>query len=120
MKPCAIEWITIPAPNLEAAIAFYREVFGFTLEKFNERFWVFRAGNISGGLDLDLTVNGAGIGFSITVPDMNSAVRLIAEHGGTIAKQPYELAPGAGFSAKFTDPSGNLLELYAERMGLQD
>ncbi len=116
MKPCAIEWITIPAPNLEAGIVFYRDVFGFTLEKFNERFWVFRAGNISGGLDLDLSVNGAGIGFSVTVPDMQGAMERITAFGGTIVKDPCELAPGAGFSAKFTDPSGNLLELYAERM----
>jgi predicted enzyme related to lactoylglutathione lyase len=38
MEPCKIEWITIPAPDLESAKTFYAEAFGFSMSKFNHRF----------------------------------------------------------------------------------
>ncbi|MCU0610387.1 MAG: VOC family protein [Candidatus Eisenbacteria bacterium] len=114
MEPCRIEWITIPAPDLEAAKAFYGNVFGFDLKEFNERFWVFKAGNLGGGLDRDLPVAPPGIGFSITVSDIPDTLRTVIEHGGQVLSEPYSLGPGAGFCARVADPNGNVLELYSE------
>ncbi len=114
---CKIEWITIPAPDLDKAKTFYSAVFGFTLSHFNARFVVFKAGNISGGLDQDLEPGKAGIGFSITVENITDAIAQIIEHQGRVLKEPYALGPGAGFCAQFQDPNGNLLELYADNLG---
>jgi uncharacterized protein len=114
MEPCKIEWLTIPAPDLQAAKAFYEAVFGFSVSKFSERFWVFKSGSLSGGLDADLEPNGKGIGFSITVPEIASWLKNVVSNGGSIDRPGYSLGPGAGYCARFLDPNGNLLELYAE------
>ncbi|MGI6544653.1 MAG: VOC family protein [Limnochordia bacterium] len=54
---CKIGWITLPAPDLGSAKTFYSEVFGFIISEYSDRFWVFKAANLSGGLDRDLVVN---------------------------------------------------------------
>jgi len=113
---CKIEWITIPAPNLEAAKTFYSNCFGFTYEHYNDRFVVFKAGNLSGGFDQDLVPADAGIGFSVTVDSMNKAVELVMANGGTILIPPYEIGPNTGYCAKFRDPNGNALELYSTKL----
>ena len=115
-EPCGIEWITIPAPDLEAAKSFYANCFGFELDQYNERFVVFKALNLSGGLDQDLEPAAEGIGFSVTVPSMEETLRLVVENGGTVFRDPYELGPGAGYSARIRDPNGNALELYSEEV----
>ena len=115
MSSCRIEWITVPAPDLDATKIFYNRVFGFELSDYNDRFCVFKAGNISGGFDRDLVVNSKGIGFSITVPNITQTIQDIVENGGQILKAVYSLGPGSGFSAKFSDPNGNVLELYSQQ-----
>lgn len=113
---CTIEWITIPAPNLELAKRFYSELFGFQLSPYNDRFVVFTAGNISGGLDQDLQASAHGIGFSITVNAMNETIGKLAEFSCEILREPYQLGPNAGYCARFKDPNGNVLELYADTL----
>ena len=116
MTSCKIEWITIPAPDLEAAKHFYEEVFGFEISKFSNHFWVFKAGNLSGGLDKALSANGNGIGFSVTVDCIEVALVNIVQCGGEVLKPGYPLGPGAGFCAQFKDPNGNTLELYSSNL----
>ncbi|NLL43813.1 MAG: hypothetical protein GX251_10800 [Firmicutes bacterium] len=120
MDPCKIEWLTVPAPDLGAAKKFYETVFGFSVSPFSERFWVFQSGTLKGGLDADLTPNGQGIGFSITVPAINRALEAIERGGGSIVEPGYSLGSGAGFCAKFKDPNGNVLELYSDRLNLSE
>ena len=112
---CKIEWVTIPAEDLEAAKEFYSEVFGFRLTPFSETLVVFEAGNISGGLDQELRSCGdGGIGFSITVGSINECIEKLNKYSCEILREPYELGPNAGTIAKFKDPNGNILELYSE------
>jgi predicted enzyme related to lactoylglutathione lyase len=113
MDTCRIEWITIPAPDLEAAKSFYSEVFGFELAPFSDRFVVFKCGNLSGGLDQDLQPSPSGIGFSITVPSMREYLERIRRFGCEVIRESYELGPGRGFCCRFRDPNGNCLELYS-------
>lgn len=113
MEPCRIEWLTIPAPKLDAAKEFYENTFGFSVARYSDRFWTFNAGNISGGFDSDLAVNDGGIGFSITVSSISQTILKIQENGGTIVKGCFSLGQGAGYCARFYDPNGNLLELYS-------
>lgn len=113
---CKIEWLTIPAPDLDVAKRFYSACFCFTYEDYNDRYVIFKAGNISGGLDQDQIPSNVGIGFSITVPTMTKAVKQVIDNGGKILRQPYEIGPSAGFCTKFSDPNGNVLELYSSIM----
>ena len=113
-KTCEIEWITIPAEDLELAKEFYSEVFGFRLTPFNETFVVFETGNISGGLDQELrSCESGGVGFSITVGSINECIKRLIKYECEILREPYELGPNAGYIAKFKDPNGNILELYS-------
>ncbi|MCK5585474.1 VOC family protein [Candidatus Bipolaricaulota bacterium] len=113
IEAARIEWIVIPAPDLQTAETFYREVFGFTITPYSETYLVFKAGNISGALDQELNPSVDGLSFSLTVSDIDGTLRLIREFGGDVVRERYELRPGAGFCAKFKDPNGNVLELYS-------
>ncbi|MCK5246937.1 VOC family protein, partial [Candidatus Bipolaricaulota bacterium] len=44
IEAARIEWIVIPAPDLQTAETFYREVFGFTITPYSETYLVFKAG----------------------------------------------------------------------------
>jgi len=111
--PCRVEWLTIPAPDLETARSFYQTVFGFTVTEWRDGFWTFRAGNLGGGLDRELPVARSGIGFSITVDTIDPTLEAIVAAGGEIVRPAESLGPGNGSFARFRDPNGNLLELYA-------
>jgi predicted enzyme related to lactoylglutathione lyase len=101
MKTCNIEWLTIPAHNLESTRLFYEQVFGFSVSEYTDRYWVFKAGNIMGGFDADLEPNQKGISFSITVLSISEALSEIEKHGGSILKYGYPL--GSGYCAQFKD-----------------
>ena len=112
-SPASIEYIISPAPDLQAAEIFYREVFGFSISPYSGTYLVFKAGNLSGALDQDLTPSANSLSYSLTVCDIDETLQLIREHGGDVVRVRYELGSGAGFCAKFKDPHGNILELYA-------
>lgn len=111
--PCCIEWIVIPAPDIETARVFYGEVFGFTFREFSPTFLTFQAGNIRGALNAELSVAEGGVLFSITVGDMEEAVRRITGQGGAILSDRQSLGTDAGSWLRFRDPNGVELELYS-------
>ncbi|MCG8353478.1 MAG: VOC family protein [Chloroflexales bacterium] len=111
---CSIEWLLIPAPDLERAKAFYATVFHFEITDYSDTFAVFKTGNISGGLDNSLVPSTVGTSLSITVADIPSVLEVITKHGGKVIKPKYALGPNAGFCAKFADPNGNAYELYCD------
>jgi predicted enzyme related to lactoylglutathione lyase len=111
-KACSIEWVVIPAPNLDLAKSFYAKVFRFEVSDYSETFAVFKAGNISGGLDSQLIPSHASTSFSITVKNIPEALKAIAKNGGKILKQKYSLGKKLGYCARFEDPNGNAYELY--------
>ncbi len=113
-KAYSIEWLLIPAPNLELAKSFYANVFRFEISDYGDTFAVFKAGNVSGGLDSDLVPSTVGTSFSITVEDIPKVLAVIVEHGGKVLRSKYALGSGAGFCARFEDPNGNAYELYCD------
>ncbi len=114
-KPAAIEWLLIPAPDLPKARAFYSKVFHFEISDYSRTFSVFKAANISGGFDSDLEPSEKSLSFSITVDDIDQTLNKIVQNGGTVVKEKYSLGPGNGYCARFSDPNGNILELYSNK-----
>ena len=112
---CKIEWIEIPAPDLEKAKEFYSEIFGWEISEYSSEYLIFKAGNINGGLNKNKKPCSDGIGFSITVADINETLKNIVKLGGEIVKEKYNLGNGLGFCACFKDPNGNVLELWSEK-----
>jgi len=113
-KPYPIEWLLIPAPNLELAKSFYANVFHFEISDHSDTFAVFKAGNVSGGLDSQLVPSNASTSFSITVDDIPKVLEAITKNGGKVLRPKYALGPNAGFCARFEDPNGNGYELYCD------
>lgn len=111
--PCAIEWVLVPAEDIEAAREFFGQVFGFTFSEYSSSFVPFQAANISGALSADHSPNPSGAMFSITVPNLEEWIALIRKHGCEIIKEPYSLGPGSGYCAAFKDPNGNHMEIYS-------
>ncbi len=114
-EACKIEWITIPAPDLEKAGNFYSTMFGWEITEYSPDFWLFKSGSISGGLGKKMKPRDDGIGFSITVEDIQEVLRRIVSVGGSVAEEKYDIGDGFGFCASFKDPNGNSIELWSEQ-----
>lgn len=112
-SPCKVEWLEIPAPDLERAGAFYSTVFGWQISRFSSDYWVFQAGNLHGGLMKNRPVSDDGIRFSITVEEITAVLREIEAAGGEIIREKYNLGEELGFCALFKDPNGNRIELWS-------
>ena len=110
---CSIEWLLIPAPDLEKARRFYSAVFNFGIEDYSESFSVFKAFNISGALDSSLRPSVNSLSFSITVDNIPLILEKVVKFDGKIIREKYSLGDNLGFCAQFADPNGNILELYS-------
>ena len=105
--------------NLEKTAAFYREVFGWKVEKWAGpvEYWLVTSGDVSTpGINGGLMEVGGGFNGTINtieVEDIDSAIEKVLANGGEIAleKQPI---PGVGYQAYFKDNSGILVGLHQE------
>ncbi|MCF7792375.1 MAG: VOC family protein [Candidatus Cloacimonetes bacterium] len=113
--PHRIEWIVLPARNLQKAKEFYSKIFGWKITNYTKDFWLFDADTIHGGFDPNLNSYNDGIRFSITVDDIIETLEEIENSGGKTIKEKFEIAPGFGYCAQFKDPNGNVLELWSEK-----
>jgi predicted enzyme related to lactoylglutathione lyase len=98
--------------DLERAVRFYTEVFGWTIEKAedNSDYWFITTGNdedpgISGGLtsrfdEWNPTIN------TIEVPSLNSFAKKITEAGGKVLAPKISIA-GTGYVQYCQDVEGN-------------
>jgi hypothetical protein len=103
--------------DLEKTAAFYREVFGWKIEKWEGPidYWLVDTGDaatpgINGGL------MAAGGGFSgtintIEVADIDAAIAKVLANGGELAL-PKDAIPGVGYQAYFKDNAGILVGLH--------
>jgi len=106
----------ISADQPERALAFYREVFGWRIEKWKGPFdyWLVMTGDpktpgIDGGLarrDSPATT----ITNFIEVPSIDEYLGRVSEHGGSVF-QDKQAIPGVGDIAVCRDTEGNLIGL---------
>ena len=103
----------IPAENPERAIAFYKDVFGWTFQKWDGPmpYWLITTGpdtepGINGGL-LPRHSPGQPCVNTIMVPDLDASLASVTAHGGKTA-MPKMAVPGVGWLAYCSDPDGNM------------
>jgi hypothetical protein len=109
----AICHVEIPAPDLAKAKVFYEKVFGWKVTAPpGSSYWMFAAGEMSGGLDQDGKVADEGVMLYLKVADIPATLTKIAAAGGAIVKDKTEIGGGYGFYACFRDPNGNRLALW--------
>jgi hypothetical protein len=103
--------------DLEKTAAFYRDVFGWQIQKWEGpvEYWLVTNGDastpgINGGLmltsgDFRGTVN------TIEVDDIDAAIAKVLAHGGEIMLDK-DTIPGVGYQAYFKDDSGIIVGLH--------
>lgn len=112
--------VTLHVDDLEAALAFYRDVLGFTHEEdlaSGEDFAYLRLGETPLGLHVPYEGEGGrepggATGLVFEVDDAREAARTIEERGGTVVDEPEERPYGAVVGS-CADPSGNEI-LFSE------
>jgi len=108
-----IDYVEIPAPNLEAAKAFYGQLFNWKIgHEFGGSYVSFQAGRLRGGFATYRTPTDRGILLVIRVASIDAVLAQIPVYGGSIVK-PRTWYPWGEYRAEFKDPNGNLLAILA-------
>jgi predicted enzyme related to lactoylglutathione lyase len=109
----------IPADDPERAVAFYTDVFGWKIEKWEgpTDYWLISTGpedepGIDGGLG-ERSDPSTGTENTIDVDDVGKYIALIESHGGKVVR-PKAAVPGVGWMAYCEDSEGNRFGLMQE------
>ena len=112
-RPGAVTYLHIAAADVRRAAAFYRDVFGWTVDRADSDRPSFRdaGGGLSGAWLGDCTATSRpGLLPYIYVADVEETVAGIVAHGGAIVTDPFP--EGRLTVAIFRDPAGNVLGLW--------
>jgi len=102
----------IPADDPERAAAFYRDLFGWQITKWEGPmdYWLVTTGEGGPGIDGGLMKRpepGYPVANTIDVPSVDEYVKKVEAKGGKIT-MPKMAVTGIGWMAYCTDPEGNL------------
>ena len=106
-----IDYIELPATQIEATKQFYSAVFGWKFADYGPDYTSFSDGRIAGGFSTDMPA-GRGVLVVIYSGDLAATQQKVAEAGGTIAKEIFSFPGGRRFH--FTDPNGNELAVWSD------
>src|SRR5215472_3540911 len=112
-KICYIE---MPATDVARSADFYKRVFGWNIRKRGDGGTSFddTTGEVSGSFVMGrLPSATAGLLFYIMVDNVATTLKAVVANGGGIAQSIGADAPE--ITARFRDPSGNLIGLYQSR-----
>ena len=111
-----IDYIELPAADLDAVETFYRKVFGWTFEDYGEGYRAFSDGRLDGGFYKADVRSEQDTGAALVVfyaAELESVREAIEGAGGAIVKPIFSFPGGRRFH--FTDPHGNELAVWSDR-----
>jgi predicted enzyme related to lactoylglutathione lyase len=111
-RRAGISYMRIPAKDPPASAAFYRDVFGWTVDtmRANPSFED-GGGQVIGHFIPDAAVSGeAGVRPYVYVDSVDETLELVSARGGAPVEAPY--AEGDLRVATFRDPAGNVIGLW--------
>jgi len=103
-RPCFIE---LPARDIAADKQFYSAVFGWEMAAFGPSYACTMTGDVDVGLQADAAEATNAPLPVIAILDIEAALALVTQAGGTITKPIFSFPGGRRFH--FRDPSGNEL-----------
>jgi predicted enzyme related to lactoylglutathione lyase len=112
-----IVWFEIPADDLDRARTFYREMFGWKVERFPgpKEYWHLDTGGADGSPDGGLlqrqNPGQQGITNYFSVSSVDEAAEKVQKLGGKIC-MPKTPVPGMGYFAIGQDTEGNMFGLW--------
>jgi predicted enzyme related to lactoylglutathione lyase len=118
-----LNYIEIPAVDLDESATFYEEVFGWSvtrtptvspeLDQTSYPSFADATGMVGGAFVLGRRPSQeAGILPCILVQDIDETLQAVVDHGGKVAKPRTPIVEGVDWEATFRDPAGNLLGLF--------
>lgn len=110
-----IQYIEIPAADLDRDPAFYETVFGWKVQRDDTAYvmWQDPSGNFGGGMYTSIKPAAeGGPRIYITVDDIDATLPTIEKAGGALTSPKTLIDEHVGWWAGFTDPAGNAMYLY--------
>jgi predicted enzyme related to lactoylglutathione lyase len=108
-----IDYIELPAPDLDAMKRFYGGAFGWKFQDWGPDYVSFEDGRLSGGFRREKTVKAGGPLVVLYAVDLEGAERAVTSAGGAIAKAIFSFPGGRRFH--FRDPAGHELAIWSDR-----
>ncbi|WP_394183519.1 VOC family protein [Marinomonas posidonica] len=108
MQSTKINYVELPARDLELNKAFFRQAFGWDFEDYGQEYSAFKHAGLDGGFFQADFCSRPQTGAALVVlysDDLESAVSHVEAAGGTIEQVIFEFPGGRRFH--FLDPCGN-------------
>jgi predicted enzyme related to lactoylglutathione lyase len=114
-----VSYLHIPARDVAASAAFYRDVFGWKLHGQPDKpSFSDGTGHVIGRWVTDQAVTGTdGLRAYVYVADVDGTLAAVTAHGGQVVAPPYP--EGTLRVALFADPAGNVLGVWQETSNRQ-
>jgi len=110
--------IEIPCTDIDRAMKFYTDVFGWETRLIPEmNYGVFKAPDGPGGgfsRELKIAAEG-GLALYIEVEDINAVFGKVEAAGGKKVMDKAMISPEHGFMGQFSDIEGNLIGLWSQK-----
>ncbi len=110
-----INYIELPARNIEATKAFFRQVFGWVFTDYGPDYSAFSDQGVDGGFYRSEQVSLSSQGGTLVVfysESLEQTLEKIQSAGGVIIKPIFEFPGGRRFH--FTEPSGNEFAVWSD------
>ena len=113
-KSDRIDYIELPAPDIQAAKDFYGAAFGWEFVDYGPEYSSFKEERLNGGLTPARTPAGLGQGALVVLHalDLAATEARVRAAGGQITTETFEFPGGRRFH--FSDPAGNELAVWSE------
>lgn len=110
-----INYLELPAADLDATAEFYSGAFGWTFVDYGPEYRAFNDGFIDGGFyksnQSSTTDNGAAL-IVLFAEDLEAILTAVTDNGGKILKDIFSFPGGRRFH--FADPNGNELAVWTD------
>ena len=116
MTAIKINYIELPASDIEKAKEFYGNTFGWTFEDYGPDYCAFNDGSNDGGFYHSPMHSDSGSGAALVVlfaEDLEVVLTQVTENGGTILKSIFSFPGGRRFH--FQDPNQNELAVWSDK-----
>lgn len=106
-----INYVELPATDLEAIKAFYTKAFGWTFTDYGPEYVAFNDGSLDGGFTAGEVAGSAGPLIILYSENLEESQKVIEASGGAIVKPIFDFPGGRRFH--FADPAGNQLAVWS-------
>ncbi len=113
MQRPRLDYVELPAPNLDSCADFYQQAFGWTLERFGPTYAATTTGDTDVGLQADASEMPPAPLPVIQVESIDAAASAVEAAGGDITRPVFDFPGGQRFH--FRDPSGNEIAVWCKR-----